>query len=127
MGTSVLSSRTLSNNGPNQGSVSMMPSSIWYDGLFDRFATPRTSKLQPGAVLATQPVQICSWPGWIDGDRNGGEKPRTSAGACPSKCSRKPGYCPAPGVSGSHSSTPGSVHNMSWPSQTTLKFIGRNT
>src|ERR1700704_1015907 len=63
----------------------------------------------------------------MDGERNGGEKPRVSEGAFRSKASLNPGYCTASRVNGSHSSTPSYVHNMSWPSQTTLNDIGRNT
>src|ERR1700730_13390785 len=63
----------------------------------------------------------------MEGVRNGGEKPRTLAGAISLNCSLNCGYCTASRVSGSHSWAPLYVHSISCPSHTTLKLIGRKT
>jgi hypothetical protein len=109
-------------SGPNQRSVSMIPSNSSYPPLRGMLAGARTIRLQPGAERATIPVQHWIRPGSCSAPRKGGEYSRISSGAVRSNRSRKSGNCAA--LSGSQVPAPSQVHITSWPSHCRLKLIG---
>src|SRR5579863_6945234 len=66
--------RRLVKSGPNQVSVSTIPSKFSNPWVLGIFAVPRDSNAQPGAVRARYPLQICTTPGSLPCARKVGDK-----------------------------------------------------